>query len=61
MTKKKFKINENARFKMAINTYLSLITLKVNGLNIPIEKLKVAAWIKIRPVYMLLTRGPLQT
>lgn len=35
--------------KLAINTYLSLITLKVNGLNIPIEKLKVADWIKIRP------------
>ena len=57
----KYKHKYNIINKLAINTYLSLITLKVNGLNIPIEKLKVAAWIKIRPVYMLLTRDSLQS
>ena len=31
---------------MAINTYLSIITLNVNGLNAPIERHKVADWIK---------------
>ena len=57
----KYKHKYNIINKLAINTYLSLITLKGNGLNIPIEKLKVAAWIKIRPVYMLLTRDSLQS
>ena len=33
-------------FKMAINTYLSIITLNVNGLNAPIKKHRVADWIK---------------
>ena len=31
---------------MAINTYLSLITLNVNGLNAPIKRHGVADWIK---------------
>uniref|UniRef100_A0A8D0PMB7 exodeoxyribonuclease III n=1 Tax=Sus scrofa TaxID=9823 RepID=A0A8D0PMB7_PIG len=31
---------------MAINTYLSIITLNVNGLNIPIKRHRVADWIK---------------
>ena len=31
---------------MAISTYLSIITLNVNGLNTPIERHKVADWIK---------------
>ena len=34
------------RFKMAINTYLSIITLNVNGLNAPIKRHRVADWIK---------------
>ena len=33
------------RFKMAINTYLS-ITLNVNGLNASIKRHRVADWIK---------------
>ena len=37
-TKKKHKINRKTRFKMAINTYLSIITLNVNGLNAPIKR-----------------------
>ena len=31
---------------MAINTYLSIITLKVNGLNAPIKRHRVTDWIK---------------
>jgi len=31
---------------MAINTYLSIITLNVNGLNAPIKRLRVADWSK---------------
>ena len=32
--------------KMAINIYLSIITLNVNGLNAPIKRYRVADWIK---------------
>ena len=31
---------------MAINTYLSIITVNVNGLNAPIKRLRLAKWIK---------------
>ena len=31
---------------MAINTYLSQVTWNVNGLNVPIERYRVAEWIK---------------
>ena len=31
--------------KMSINTYLSIITLNENGLNVPIKRHKVAEWI----------------
>ena len=31
---------------MATNTYLSIITLNVNALNAPIERHRVAGWIK---------------
>ena len=33
-------------FKMAINTYVLIITLSVNGLNAPIKRHRVADWIK---------------
>ena len=42
----KHRINWKTRFKMAINTYLSIITLNVNGLNAPIKRHRVADWIK---------------
>ena len=32
--------------KMAVSTYLSVLTLNVNGLNVPIKKHRVADWIK---------------
>ena len=37
---------EKKRFKMATNTYLSIITSNVNGINIPIKRHRVAYWIK---------------
>ena len=43
--KEKHRINWKTRFKMAINTYLSIITLNVNGLNAPIKKHSMADWI----------------
>ena len=38
----KIKIIKN---KMAINTYLSIITLNINGLNAPVKGYRVADWI----------------
>ena len=38
---KKYKINWKARFKMAINMYLSIITLNVSGLNAPLKRQRV--------------------
>ena len=40
------RINWKMRFKMAINAYLSIITLNVSGLNAPIRRHRVAGWIK---------------
>ena len=34
------------RFKMAVNTYLSIITSNVNGLYAPINRHRQADWIK---------------
>ena len=48
--------------KMAIRTYISIITLNVNGLNAPTKRHRLAEWIqKTRPIYKLSTRNPLQT
>ena len=44
---------------MAIGSYLSIITLNVNGLNVPNKRQRLAEWIqKTRPIYMLSTRNP---
>ena len=43
-TKKKYKINGKTRLKMAINTYLSIITLNVNGINAPIKRHEGLPW-----------------
>uniref|UniRef100_A0A8D1UPS8 exodeoxyribonuclease III n=1 Tax=Sus scrofa TaxID=9823 RepID=A0A8D1UPS8_PIG len=40
------RINWKTKFKMAINKYLSFVTLNVNGLNAPIKRHRVADWIK---------------
>ena len=45
-TKKKQIITWKTRFKKAINTYLSIITLNVSGLNAPMERYRVADWIR---------------
>ena len=45
-TKEKHTINWKTRFKMSIHTYLSIITLNVNGLNAPIKIHRMADWIK---------------
>ena len=45
-----------------MGSYLSTITLNVNGLNAPNQKTKTG-WmdIKTRPLYMLCTKDPQQT
>ena len=37
---------------MAINTYLSIITLNVNGLNTSIKRHRVAEWIQKQDLYI---------
>ena len=46
---------------MAIGTYVSIITLNVNGLNAPTKRHRLAEWIPKKDTYMLSTRNPLQT
>ena len=46
---------------MAMGSYLSIITINVNGLNAPTKRQGLAEWIqKQDPIYMLSTRGPHQ-
>ena len=46
---------------MAKGSYLSVITLNVNGLNAPTKRQRLAELIqKTRPLYMLSTRDPPQ-
>ena len=55
------RINWKTRFKITINTYLSIITLNVNGLTAPIKRHRVAHWIKKKTLqyaaYRRLTLG----
>ena len=49
---------------MAIGTYVSIITVNVNGLNAPTKRHRLAEWIQKqdpRSTYMLSIRNPLQT
>ena len=48
--------------KIAINMYLSIITLNVKGINVAIKKHRTSLWMdkKARPTYMLSIREPLQ-
>ena len=48
---------------MAIGTGISIITLSVNGLNVPTKRHRLAEWIQNQDPYkyMLSTRNPLQT
>ena len=43
---------------MALHTYLSIITLNVNGLNSPPKRQRVVEW--IRPIYTVPPRDPSQ-
>ena len=44
-----------------MGSYLSTITLNVNGLNAPTKRQRLVEWIKkTRPLYMLPTRDPPQ-
>ena len=45
---------------MATGSYLSIITLNVNGLNAPIKRQRLAEWIQTRLLKMLSTRDPPQ-
>ena len=49
--------------EMAIGTYISIITLNVNGLNLPTKRYRLAEWIQKQDpyIYMLSTRNPLKT
>ena len=47
-------MNWKTRFEMAIKTYLSTIALNVSGLNAPVERYKVADWIKKTRAYTML-------
>ena len=38
--------------KMTIRTYISIITLNVNGLNAPTKRQRVAEWIQKRDPYI---------
>ena len=44
--KEKHRINWKTRFKMAINTYISIITLNVNRLNAPNKRHRMVDWLK---------------
>ena len=46
---------------MAIGTYISIITLNVNGLNAPTKRHRLAEWIQNKTIYKLSIRDPLQT
>ena len=43
-----------------MSKYLSIITLKVNGLNAPIKRHRIDEWIRSRPTHMLPIRDPSQ-
>ena len=43
-----------------MGSYLSIITLNVNGLNAQTKRQRLAEWIQKKPLYMLSTRDPPQ-
>ena len=45
---------------MAMNNYLLIIILNVNGLNAPVKRHKIAEWIRKHDPHMLPTRDPSQ-
>ena len=49
---KNYENSQKKSIKIAINTYLSIATLNVNGLNAPIKRQGVADWIKKQDPYI---------
>ena len=41
---------------MAIGSYLSIITLNINGLNAPTKRQRLAEWIQKTPIYTVYKR-----
>jgi len=57
-----YKFKHKTIKKMATGSYLSIITLNVNGLNVPTKRQILAEWIKkTRPLYMFHRRDHLKT
>ena len=50
--KKICKIKPQTIKKMAIGTYISIITLNVNGLNAPTKRQRLAEWIQKQDPYI---------
>ena len=50
--KKNYINNQKIMNKIAISTYLSIISLNINGLNVPIKRRRLAEWIQIQNPYM---------
>ena len=50
--KKIYKIHPKQLRKMAIGTYISIITLNVNGLNAPTKRHRLAGWIQKQDPYI---------
>ena len=46
------------REKMAINKYLSILTLNVNGLNAPMKRHSIAEWIRKHDPQYAVYKGP---
>ena len=59
-TKKNYRNNQKIMNKMAISTYLSIITLNVNGLSAQIKRHRLAERIQKQDPYILPTGDPLQ-
>ena len=49
--KRIYKINPSKIKKMAIGTYVSVITLNVNGLTAPMKRHRLAEWIQKQDPY----------
>ena len=45
-TEKNYKNNQKTSSEMAISTYISIITLTVNELNVPVKRHRMTDWIK---------------
>ena len=52
ISKNTYKNNPQTINKMAIRTYISIITLNVNGLNAPIKRHRMAEWIQKQDPYI---------